>query len=113
MKMQQSRGLQDDGGPQNARRPHHESAQTGDDAIGRPKIGSPLPTAIQNQDLMSQQHGLGNHRPEATGLTNADNSDDRMQKKSENVAHLQDRIKLKKPQNPWRLQNSPRTRQHR
>ena len=37
---------------------------------------------------MSQQHGLGNHRPEATGLTKADNGDDRMQKKSENVAHL-------------------------
>src|SRR5215470_14814909 len=29
-------------------RPHHESAQTGDDAIGRPKVGSPLATPIQN-----------------------------------------------------------------
>jgi hypothetical protein len=48
MKVQQSRGLQDDGGPQNARRPHHESALTGDDAIGRPKVGRALPTSIQN-----------------------------------------------------------------
>jgi hypothetical protein len=45
---------------------------------------------------MSHQYGLGYHRPEATGLTE-DNGDDHMQKKSENVAHLQDRIKLKKP----------------
>jgi hypothetical protein len=32
-----------------------------------------------------------------------------MQKKCENVEHLQDRIKLKKPQNPGRLRISPWT----
>jgi hypothetical protein len=35
---------------------------------------------------MSHQHRLGNYRPEATGLTKADNCDDHMQKKSENIA---------------------------
>jgi hypothetical protein len=39
----------------------------------------------------------------------SDHSDNHMQKKSENVAHPQDRIKLKKRQNPGCLRNSPRT----
>jgi hypothetical protein len=59
---------------------------------------------------MSHQDGLGNNGTEPTGLTKPDDGDDRMQKKSENVAHPQDRIKLKKPQISGRLRNSPRTR---
>jgi len=59
---------------------------------------------------MSHQHGLGNHGTEATGLTKPDNRDDRVQKKSENAAHLQDRIKLKKLKNSGGLWNSTTTR---
>jgi hypothetical protein len=44
---------------------------------------------------MSYQDGLGNHGTEATGLSKPDNGDNRVQKKSENVAHLRHRIKLK------------------
>jgi hypothetical protein len=32
-----------------------------------------------------------------------------MQKKSEDVEHAQDRIRVKKPKNSWRLRNSPPT----
>jgi hypothetical protein len=46
---------------------------------------------------MSHQDGFGNHGPEATGLTKPDDGDNRMQKKSENVAHGQDGIKFNKP----------------
>jgi hypothetical protein len=68
-----------------------------------------VPTSIQNQNLMSHQDGFGNHGPEATGLTKSDESDHGMQKKSENVAHAPDGIKLKKLKNSIGLWNSPTT----
>ena len=37
---------------------------------------------------MSHQDGLGDNRPETTGLSKPDDGDDRMEKKSENVAHV-------------------------
>jgi hypothetical protein len=58
---------------------------------------------------MSHQDGLGNNGPEATGLNQPDDGDDRVQKKSENVAHAPDGIKLKKLKNSMGLWNSPTT----
>jgi hypothetical protein len=46
---------------------------------------------------MSHQDGLGNNGTESTGFTKPDDSDDRVQNESENVAHGQDDIKLNKP----------------
>ena len=89
--------------------PHHESAQTGDDAIGRPKVGCPLAIPIQNENLLSHQDGLGDDGPETTGLSKPDDGDDRMEKKSENVAHARDGIKRKNLKNSGRLRNSPRS----
>jgi hypothetical protein len=42
---------------------------------------------------MSHQDGLGNNRTEPAGLTKSNDSDDRVQKQSENVAHAPDGIK--------------------
>ena len=56
------------------------------------------------------EDGLGNNGPEATGLSKPDDGDDRMQKKTENVAHAADGSKLKKLKNSVRLWNSPPTR---
>ena len=44
---------------------------------------------------MFDEHRLGNDGTEATGLSKPDDGNNRVQKKSENVAHLQDRIRLK------------------
>src|SRR5215470_6513015 len=59
---------------------------------------------------MSHQDGLGDNGPETTGLSKPDDGDDRMEKKSENVAHARDGIKLKNLKNSGRLRNSPTTR---
>src|SRR5215475_14801699 len=107
--MQQSRWLQDDGGTQNARRTHQQCTQAGDNPIGSPKVGSALPTAIQNQDLVSHQDGFGNKGTEPTGPSKPDDDDNHMQKKSENVAHARDGIKLKNLKNSRPLRNSPPT----
>src|SRR5437870_12133310 len=58
---------------------------------------------------MSHQDGLGNNGAEATGLTKPDDGDDRRQKKSENVAHGRNGIKLNKLENSGHLRNSPTT----
>ena len=61
---------------------------------------------------MSNQDGLGDDGPETTGLSKPDDGDDRMEKKSENVAHARDGIKLKNLKNSGRLRNSPTTGSH-
>jgi hypothetical protein len=48
---------------------------------------------------VSQQHGLDHNGTEPTGSSKSDHDDDGMQKKSENVAHAQDGIKLSKLKN--------------
>jgi hypothetical protein len=58
---------------------------------------------------MSHQDGFSDNGPEATRLSKPDDGDDRMQQKSEKVAHAPDRIKLKKLKNSVRLRNSPTT----
>ncbi|HEX8881807.1 MAG TPA: hypothetical protein VF749_17315, partial [Candidatus Acidoferrum sp.] len=63
------------------------------------KVRSPLPTTVQNQDLVSHQDGFGNNRSEPTGSTKPDDDNDDMQKKSENVAHAEDGIRPKKLKN--------------
>ena len=84
--------------------------QTGDNAIRGTKVRSPLPTTIQNQDLVSHQDGFGNNRSEPTRLTKPDDDNDGMRKKSEDVAHAEDGIRLKKLRNSRNLRNSPPTR---
>ena len=54
------------------------------------------------------QHGLSNNRTETTWFTEPDDCDDRMQQKSQNVAHAPDRIRLQKLKNSVGLWNSPR-----
>jgi hypothetical protein len=48
---------------------------------------------------MPYQDGFGDNGTEATGLSKPGDGDDRMQKKSENVAHAPDGIKLKNLKN--------------
>jgi len=113
VKLQQSRWPQHDGGSQDPRRPHQRGAQTSDNAMRGLKVGSPLPTTIQNQYLVSQQNGFCNHGTDSTGSTKPNDDADRMQKKCENVVHAQDGSKVKKPKNSERLRNSPPTRSSR
>ena len=56
---------------------------------------------------MPHQDRFGDNGPEATGLSKPDDGDDGMQKKSENIAHAPDGIKLKNLKNSLRLRNSP------
>jgi hypothetical protein len=48
---------------------------------------------------MSHPDGFGKDGPKATGASKPDDGDDRMEKKSENVAQARDGIKLKNLKN--------------
>src|SRR5262245_11868326 len=79
--MKQSGWLQQDGRSQKTCPTRQQRTQNGDDAIRRTQLGSPLPTSIQNEDLVTHQDGFGNNRTEAARPTKLDNDDDGMQKK--------------------------------
>lgn len=49
-----------------AGRAHEKGAQTGDNAIGRAQVGRTLAFAIEDQELMFDEHRFGNH---ATGTS--------------------------------------------
>jgi hypothetical protein len=56
-------------------------------------------------------NGFGNDGTKSSGSNQPHCDDDCMQNKNENVAHVQDGTRLKKPNNSGRLRNSPPTRQ--
>ena len=60
VEMQQSGRLQNDSGPQNAYWAHEKGAQTGDDTIRGAQVGSTLTATIEDQELMLDEHRLGN-----------------------------------------------------
>ena len=66
MEAQERRGLEDDGGTNQPPRTHEERANAGDDTISDGEMGSTSPRAIQNQQLVLDEDGLGHHRPHAT-----------------------------------------------
>ena len=66
--MQQGGGLQNDGGTEDACRSHEEGEQTGSDAIGGAKVGRTLAPAIEDQQLMPDERGFGNHGTEPPAL---------------------------------------------
>jgi hypothetical protein len=66
VQMQQSGRLQNNGGAENAFRAHEEGAQTGEDTIRGAQIGRTPAAAIEDPQLMLDEHRLGNDRTEAS-----------------------------------------------
>ena len=109
MEAQESRGPQNNRGPQNACRAHQQGAQSGDDAIRGAKVRSSLPTTIQNQDLVSHQYGFGNNRTDPTRPRKSNYGDDKHEEKGRKCRAWRDGIKRQKDCNSGQLGNSPYT----
>ena len=62
VEMQQSGRFQSNSGTENAPRANEKCAQPGDDPICRAQVGRTLAPAIEDQQLLSHQHGLGAER---------------------------------------------------
>jgi hypothetical protein len=66
VEMEQSGRLQNDGGTENACRAHEKGAQSGDHTIRGAQIGRTLAAAIEDPQLMFDEHRLGNDGTEAS-----------------------------------------------
>ena len=69
------------------------------------RLGARFRPRFRIRILVSHQDGFGNHGTEPARSTKSDHDADRMQKKSENVAHAEDGIRLRKLKNSGRLRN--------
>ena len=81
VKVQKGRRLQSDGQTEQPGRPHKQSAPTGDDAIRQAKIGSALARAIEDQQLMFDENGLGNYGTDAAGARKSGDGREEMDEK--------------------------------
>jgi hypothetical protein len=66
VEMQQSGRLQNDGGTKDTFRAHEQGAQASDDPIRGTQVGRTLAPAIENEQLMPDQHGFGDNGTEST-----------------------------------------------
>ena len=78
--MQESGGLQSDGGTEQSSPAHEQSTQTGDYPIGIAQLRRALAAAIQDRQLMSDQHGFRNHGAQSTRPSQTGQRDDQMNK---------------------------------
>ena len=51
------------------------------------QVGSSLPAAIQDEDLMASEHGFGDDGTKATRFCQSDHGNDQMNEQDEQVAH--------------------------
>jgi hypothetical protein len=80
VKMQQRGGFQNDSGTENARRADEKRAQPGEDPICGAQVGRALAPSIEDQQLMAQEHGLGNNRTESARPCQSRHGHDQMNK---------------------------------
>ena len=109
--MQESRRLQNDGGTENAGRAHDKGAQTGEDTIRGTQVGCTFATAIEDQQLMPDQYGFGNHGTEPARNCQPDHGNDHMNEEDDDIAHPGMLSKPQKPKLSAQFNNSPWTPQ--
>src|SRR5215469_872225 len=86
-----------DGGTKDTCREHEQRAQTGDDPIDGRQVGCMLASAIEDQQLMPDQHGLGDNGTESTQPCRPGQGDDQMNEYNTDVAHPGNSINTSKP----------------
>jgi hypothetical protein len=88
LKVQKGRRLQHDGGTDDPGRLHKQSAPAGDEAIREAKMGSAMARAIEDQQLMFNENGLGNHGTDAARTRKSGDGGEEMDEKDQEIAHF-------------------------
>src|SRR5262249_40490720 len=86
-----------------------QGTQTGDDPIRSAQLGRTFASAIQDQELMPNQHGFGHHTAEPARLCQSHHNADQMNEYDEEVTHPGNGIKASKPPDCAIFCNSPWT----
>jgi hypothetical protein len=81
VKIQQGRGLHNNGRPEHPCAANEESTQAGDETVRAAEVRCSLATPIEDQELMFDQHGFGNDRTKSARSCQPHHSDDRMNEK--------------------------------
>jgi hypothetical protein len=87
VEMQQSRGLQNDRGTENACWAHEKSAHAGNDTIRGAQVGRSLSATVEDQQLMPDQRGFGDNGSESSGPCQSGQGHNYMNEYDEEVAH--------------------------
>jgi hypothetical protein len=78
VEVQQSGRLQNDGGTENACPAHEKGTPTGEDPIGGTQLRRTLAAAIEDEQLVPDQHGFGDDGAESTWPCQPGHGDDQM-----------------------------------
>jgi hypothetical protein len=87
MQSQERGGSEDDGGANQPARAHDQRAHAEHDAISEAEVGGTSAGAIQNQQLVLDQDGLGHHRTRAARTGEPGDGRQEMEKQDNHVAH--------------------------
>src|SRR5215831_10991565 len=107
VEMQQSGRLQNDGGTKDTCRTHEQRAQAGDDPIRGTQVGRTPAAAIEDEQLMPDQHGFGDNGTESTWPRQSGQSDDQMNEYVSEVAHSGNGINTSQTDALRQFGNSP------
>lgn len=80
-------GFQHNGGVRQASAVQESGTQTGNHTVTGPQVRRFPPRPVQYQQLMFQEHGLGDHRPNTAWLHQTDDRDDQVREEDEDIAH--------------------------
>jgi hypothetical protein len=69
------------------RRAHEQRAQAGDDPIRGTQVGRTLAPAIEDEQLMPDQHGFGDNGTHSTRPHQSGQGDDQMNEYDSEIAH--------------------------
>ena len=88
-------------------RAHEQGTQAGDDPIRGTQVGRTLAPAIEDEQLMPDQHGFADNRTESTRTRQSGQGDDQMNEYDSEVAHLAMVSTPQKPPLLGQFGNSP------
>ena len=88
MKAQESRRLQNKGRTDQPGRLNEQRAPTGDEAIREEEIGGALAGAMEDQELMFDEEGLGNYGTDAARPRQSGDGREEMDEKDHEIAHF-------------------------
>jgi hypothetical protein len=103
MEAQERGGFEDDGGTDQPARADEQRAHAGDHAISEVEVGGTSAGAIENQQLVFDQDGLGHHRTRAARTREPGDGRQRMEKQDDQVAHATIVTSSRNPRNAKEL----------
>ena len=87
MEPQEGGGSQDNCGPDEPARAHEERTHAGDEAISDVEVGRTCPGAIEDQQLVLDEQGLGHHGTRAAGAGEPGGGRQEMEKLDGEITH--------------------------